>query len=116
MMKLKIIEFLYKEMNFIVLVFESGLVECYSVNELKEEFIDEDFLKNVVYFLWVIKENLFLFQLMKKLDLSLIGIDINFFFNCDFFVKFVQQLSFVVFEDMIEKIEYIEVGVYKWYY
>ena len=45
MMKSKIIEFLHKEMNFTVLAFESGLAECHSANELKEEFTDEDFLK-----------------------------------------------------------------------
>ncbi|MCE4088362.1 erythromycin esterase family protein [Priestia megaterium] len=108
MMKSKIIEFLHKEMNFTVLAFESGLAECYSANELKEEFTDEDFLKNAVYSLWATKENLSLFQLMKKSDLSLIGIDINPSSNRDLFVKFVQQLSPVVSEDMIEKIEYRE--------
>lgn len=70
MMKSKIIEFLHKEMNFTVLAFESGLAECYSANELKEEFTDEDFLKNAVYSLWATKENLSLFQLMKKENLE----------------------------------------------
>ncbi len=116
MMKSKIIEFLHKEMNFTVLAFESGLAECYSANELKKEFTDEAFLKNAVYSLWATKENMPLFQLMKKSDLSLIGIDINPSSNPDLFVKFVQQLSPVVSEDVIEKIEYIEAGVYKWYY
>ncbi|SFG84797.1 erythromycin esterase [Priestia megaterium] len=116
MMKSKIIEFLHKEMNFTVLAFESGLAECHSATELKEEFTDEDFLKNAIYSLWATKENLPLFQLMKKSDLSLIGIDINPSSNPDLFVKFVQQLSSVVSEDMLEKIEYLEAGVYKWYY
>lgn len=116
MMKSKIIEFLHKEMNFTVLAFESGLAECYSANELKKEFTDEDFLKNAIYSLWATKENLPLFQLMKKSDLSLIGIDINPSSNPDLFIKFVQQLSPVVSEDVIEKIEYFEAGVYKWYY
>ncbi|MED4052090.1 erythromycin esterase family protein [Priestia megaterium] len=116
MMKSKIIEFLHKEMNFTVLTFESGLAECYSANELKKEFTDEAFLKNAVYSLWATKENMPLFQLMKKSDLSLIGIDSNPSSNPDLFVKFVQQLSPVVSEDVIEKIEYIEAGVYKWYY
>ena len=52
----------------------------------------------------------------EKSDLSLIGIDINPSSNPDLFVKFVQQLSPVVSKDVIEKIEYIEAGVYKWYY
>lgn len=116
MMKSKIIEFLHKEMNFTVLAFESGLAECYSANELKEEFTDEDFLKNAVYSLWATKENLSLFQLMKKSDLSLIGIDSNPSSNPDLFVKFVQQLSPGMSEDVIEKIEYIELSIYKWYY
>ncbi|WP_195696365.1 erythromycin esterase family protein [Priestia megaterium] len=116
MMKSKIIEFLHKEMNFTVLAFESGLAECYSANELKKEFTDEDFLKNAIYSLWATKENLSLFQLMKKSDLSLIGIDSNPSSNPELFVKFVQQLSSVVSEDVIEKIEYIEAGAYKWYY
>ncbi|MEH7469758.1 erythromycin esterase family protein, partial [Priestia megaterium] len=116
MMKSKIIEFLHKEMNFTVLAFESGLAECHSANELKKEFTDEDFLKNAVYSLWATKENLSLFQLMKKSDLSLIGIDSNPSSNPELFVKFVQQLSSVVSEGVIEKIEYIEAGAYKWYY
>ncbi|MDD1511927.1 erythromycin esterase family protein [Priestia sp. CNPSo 3706] len=103
-------------MNFTVLAFESGLAECFSANELKEEFTDEDFLKNAIYSLWATKENLSLFQLMKKSDLSLIGIDINPSSNPELFVKFVQQLSSVVSKDVIEKIEYIEAGAYKWYY
>ncbi|MGK9185710.1 erythromycin esterase family protein [Priestia filamentosa] len=115
-MKSKIIEFLHKEMNFKVLIFESGLVECFSANYLKENFTAEELLKSSIYSLWATKENLPLFQIIKELDLNLTGIDINPSSNPHIFLQFIYQLNHLVSQDMIEKIEYIESSVFKWYY
>jgi erythromycin esterase len=116
LMKSKIIEFLHKEMDFKILTFESGLVECFSANYLKENFTAKELLRNSIYSLWATKENLPLFQLIKESDLNLIGMDINPSSNPDIFLQFIHQLNHLVSQEVIEKIEYIESSVFKWYY
>ncbi|SFE76929.1 erythromycin esterase [Paenibacillus algorifonticola] len=74
-LKSKLISFLYTEMNFKVIAFESGLSECYSVNGMKNQLSSEEIMQQSIFSLWRTKETLPLFELIKSTDLSLTGID-----------------------------------------
>jgi erythromycin esterase len=115
-MKSKIIEFLHKEMNFKVLTFESGLVECFSSNYLKEHYTSTELLTNSIYSLWATKENIPLFNLIRESDLNLTGIDINPSSNREVFMKFVHLTEDLLPEKFIKEIEYVESSVFEWYY
>ncbi|WP_226701758.1 erythromycin esterase family protein [Priestia aryabhattai] len=115
-MKSKIIEFLHKEMNFKVLSFESGLVECFSSNYLKNSWTPTQLLTNSIYSLWATKENIPLFDLIKDSDLNLTGIDINPSSNREVFLKFVNSNEGLLPKEILKEIEHIESSVFEWYY
>ncbi|AQT84480.1 Erythromycin esterase [Paenibacillus larvae subsp. larvae] len=74
-LKSKLISFLYSEMNFKVIAFESGLSECYSVNSLMDGLDAEEIMRQSIFSVWSARETLPLFQLLKSTDLSLAGFD-----------------------------------------
>ncbi|MCY9510032.1 erythromycin esterase family protein [Paenibacillus larvae] len=74
-LKSKLISFLYSEMNFKVIAFESGLSECYSVNSLMDDLDAEEIMRQSIFSVWSTRETLPLFQLLKSTDLSLAGFD-----------------------------------------
>lgn len=74
-LKAKLISFLYEEMNYKVIAFESGLSECYSANGLKKCWSAEEIMQQSIFSLWRTSELVPLFQLIKERDLTLAGID-----------------------------------------
>ena len=80
--KVRLIKFLYEELGFNVIAFESSLFDCYYVNENMDDFTAIDAMYNSIYKVWHTHEVLSLFEYIKETQnradpLILAGIDMK---------------------------------------
>lgn len=73
--KLKLIKYLHEKQKFHILLFESGIADCYYANELKSQKDSSWLLTHSIFTIWWSKETLQLMTYIKNENIQLAGID-----------------------------------------
>ncbi|RDW20502.1 erythromycin esterase family protein [Oceanobacillus chungangensis] len=123
LLKTKLIHFLYQKMGFKVIAFESGFVEGYSSNYMKEALSVNELMDKSIFSLWKTEETYPLFELIKEnSDLNLIGFDLQPSVKKSSIVAFINQLNINFPSEFIRSIQKVEntaisfyeqIGIYK---
>lgn len=80
--KVRLIEFLHREMGFDVVAFESSLFECWRANELADSLSPPELMRHCIFGVWHTEEVLELFRYIKETrsterPLRLAGFDVQ---------------------------------------
>ncbi|QGS69630.1 hypothetical protein CV093_19215 [Oceanobacillus sp. 143] len=116
LLKTKIIHFLYHQMGFKVIAFESGLGESYSSNYVKETLSVKELMDKSIFSLWKSEETYPLFELIRQNDdLNLIGFDMQPSVKKSSIAVFINQLNINFPSEFIRSIHKVEKTAIFWY-
>ncbi len=116
LLKSKLIDFLYHKMGFKVIAFESGLSECYSSNDLKDELSVAELMDKSIFSLWKTEETHSLFELIKKNeDLKLIGFDFQPSVKQSLFAAFLDKINVEFPSEFLQNTKKLEERASFWY-
>lgn len=73
--KLKLIKYLHEKHGYNVILFESGIADCYYADQLKSKKDSSWLLTHSIFSIWWSKETLTLMDYIKKNNIKLSGID-----------------------------------------
>ncbi|MDT3766263.1 erythromycin esterase family protein [Priestia filamentosa] len=105
-LKTQIIMYLYNNLEFSNIVFESGISEIAIANHYKDKLSPKELLTNSLYDVWHTKENMELFSLIKGCDISIYGIDLQ--YQNNYFNQYVYFLLKIYSEDLANEFSFAE--------
>ena len=104
-LKTKIIQYLQQELNFKVVVFQNGLMECASSEFVKENLDTKRMIQQTLAPFWQSEEMCPLFESIQSGDLSIAGMDCKISTEPNLFVTYMKALDVGFSKKALEKIE-----------
>jgi erythromycin esterase len=105
MLRVRLVKFLHEELGYDVIAFESGLFECYTINERTRELTPTQMLAGSIFGIWHTKDMLPLFEYIRATQgtahpLTLAGFDIQ---NSSFQTASILRPQFL--HDVVAKVD-----------
>ncbi|WP_322907158.1 erythromycin esterase family protein [Paenibacillus campi] len=76
-LKAELVRFLYEQLDFKVVIFESGIGECFAANINKQHKQAQALMQQSIFSLWHTEEMVPLFQMLSNTDLQMAGMDMQ---------------------------------------
>lgn len=112
-LKVKICQYLQKELGFQVVVFQNGLLECASAEYIKGNIDTKQLVQKTIAGFWQVDEILTLFSQIQSNEMQMIGVDCQLSAYPNLFTAYMQGLDVGFSKKALSKIDELMQGLYK---